>query len=49
MRMPQWAMAEGWVARLHERDSGVPYGIALAAAGLIIYPQTQLWTAVAFG
>jgi prepilin peptidase CpaA len=47
--MPRWALAEGWVARLHERDSGVPYGIALAAAGLIVYPQTQLWTAVAFG
>ncbi len=47
--MPQWALAEAWVVRLHERDSGVPYGIALAAAGLVVYPQTQLWAAVAFG
>jgi prepilin peptidase CpaA len=32
------------IARLHDRAAGVPYGIALAAAGLIEYPQTALWT-----
>jgi len=26
--------------RLHEKGAGVPYGIALAAAALMIYPQT---------
>jgi prepilin peptidase CpaA len=31
-----------WVARLHEKKGGVPYGIALAAAALIIYPDT-IW------
>jgi prepilin peptidase CpaA len=29
-----------WVMRLHNAESGVPYGIALAAAALIIYPDT---------
>lgn len=29
-----------WVARLHDRKSGVPYGIALAAGALAIYPET---------
>ena len=29
-----------WLKRLHQLDSGVPYGIALAAAALLIYPDT---------
>ncbi len=36
-----------WAERLHEAHNGVPYGIALAAAGLVIYPQTPLWAAIA--
>lgn len=34
----RWA----WVARLHEKRGGIPYGIALAAAALIVYPDT-IW------
>jgi prepilin peptidase CpaA len=34
-----------WVARLHDCKSGVPYGIALAAAGLMQYPGSGIWTA----
>ena len=34
-----------WVARLHDGKSGVPYGIALAAAGLMQYPGTGIWAA----
>jgi prepilin peptidase CpaA len=41
--LPLAALRVAWVARLHDRDSGVPYGIALAAAGLILYPETYLW------
>jgi prepilin peptidase CpaA len=37
-RLEQWA----WVARLHEKKAGVPYGIALAAAALLVYPDT-IW------
>jgi prepilin peptidase CpaA len=33
-----------WVQRLHSKDGGVPYGIALAAAALTVYPETQ-WMA----
>lgn len=36
------------VARLHDRESGVPYGIALAVAGLIEYPHTRIWAAAYF-
>lgn len=38
--LPTWAMARDWISRLHDPKSGVPYGIALAAAALIIYPNT---------
>lgn len=34
-----------WVARLHAAGTGVPYGIALAVAGLAVYPETALWQA----
>ena len=36
-----------WVERLHQKDGGVPYGIALAAAALCIYPDTPWMTAIA--
>ena len=31
-------------ARLHEPNGGVPYGIALAAAALLVYPSTVWMT-----
>ena len=31
---------QSWIMRLHEKGGGVPYGIALAAAALIVYPRT---------
>jgi len=34
-----------WLARLHDRNTGVPYGIALAGAALLIYPHTE-WMAL---
>ena len=43
--LPRFALGVGWITRLHERNAGVPYGIALAAAGLLVYPQTMLWSA----
>jgi prepilin peptidase CpaA len=43
---PLAAMLAGreWIERLHHKDSGVPYGIALAAAALCVYPETS-WMA----
>ncbi len=38
--LPQILARQPWVTRLHEPDAGIPYGIALAAAALIIYPST---------
>lgn len=34
------ALRRPWILRLHEKGAGVPYGIALAAAALLVYPQT---------
>ena len=45
MPIPLFALRYDWVARLHDEHSGVPYGIALAIAGLIIYPDTGVWSA----
>lgn len=46
---PGWAMRSDWIARLHDNRNGVPYGIALAAAGLALYPQTAVWSAAVAG
>ena len=43
--LPTSLLRQGWIARLHDKATGVPYGIALAAAGLALFPQTQFWIA----
>jgi prepilin peptidase CpaA len=40
--LPAWLSSQEWAKRLHRMDTGVPYGIALALAALLIYPDT-LW------
>jgi len=42
--LPQAFIGREWAERLHRRGAGVPYGIALAAAALWVYPQTE-WMA----
>src|SRR5271156_1917287 len=42
--LPRMFLGRLWAERLHQSDSGVPYGIVLAAAALIVYPQTE-WMA----
>jgi prepilin peptidase CpaA len=44
--LPDWLARHAWVGRLHGKDGGVPYGIALAAAALAVYPDTP-WMALA--
>lgn len=41
--MPGWVRAQSWVMRLHDKNIGVPYGVALAAAALILYPETRIY------
>jgi prepilin peptidase CpaA len=45
--LPEFALKVDWITRLHHTQTGIPYGIALAAAGLTVYPQTTIWTSVA--
>lgn len=40
MPLPKPLARQEWLQRLHQLDSGVPYGIALAVAALMIYPET---------
>jgi prepilin peptidase CpaA len=40
--LPQLLRGQCWAERLHSKDAGVPYGVALAAAALLIYPDT-IW------
>jgi len=39
--LPRMLAGQEWLQRLHRKDGGVPYGIALAAAALAVYPETQ--------
>ncbi|MBD1544757.1 A24 family peptidase [Roseibium aggregatum] len=38
--LPGPLFRQDWIARLHDRKTGIPYGIAIAAAGLQVYPST---------
>lgn len=49
MPLPLVAMRWGWVGRLHDASNGVPYGVALAAGALAVFPKSPLWMAVAAG
>ncbi|MGE3064049.1 MAG: prepilin peptidase [Hyphomicrobiaceae bacterium] len=40
MPLPRAVIGENWAHRLHKRDGGIPYGIALAAGALLVYPYT---------
>ncbi|MGA2895790.1 MAG: prepilin peptidase [Xanthobacteraceae bacterium] len=44
--LPQFLAGRDWAERLHRQGGGVPYGIALAAAALVVYPQTEWMTAL---
>jgi len=46
MPLPQAFVGRDWAERLHRSDGGVPYGIALAAAALLVYPQTEWMAAI---
>ena len=45
--LPAWLSRHVWIARLHDAKTGIPYGVALAAAGLLLYPQTEIWRVAA--
>jgi prepilin peptidase CpaA len=51
MQFRQWPLpyalaGQTWLLRLHAKESGIPYGIALAIGALMIYPETDWVKAV---
>ncbi|MBU1176467.1 MAG: prepilin peptidase [Alphaproteobacteria bacterium] len=47
--LPAALVGVGWVDRLHNANTGVPYGIALAAAGMLVYADSFVFAAFALG
>lgn len=35
-----------WAERLHKSGNGIPYGLAICAGGLLIYPKTAIFKAL---
>ena len=44
--LPYALAGQTWLLRLHAKESGIPYGIALAIGALMIYPETDWIKAV---
>ena len=47
--LPSPLAAQAWLLKLHAKESGIPYGIALAIGALMIYPETEWIKAVDLG
>lgn len=43
--LPGFLLSSPPALRLHEKGAGVPYGVALAAAALVVFPDTR-WFAI---
>jgi prepilin peptidase CpaA len=46
LRLPAMLASQRWLVRLHSPKEGIPYGIALAGAGLLVYPSTPFIAAL---
>ena len=46
MPLPAPLTGQVWAERLHRVDAGIPYGMALAAAALLVYPYTSWMTSL---
>jgi prepilin peptidase CpaA len=44
--LPYSLAGQTWLLKLHAKESGIPYGIALAIGALMIYPETEWIRAV---
>jgi prepilin peptidase CpaA len=44
MMLPAFCLNVPWITRLHARETGVPYGVAIASAALVVFPHTA-WVA----
>ena len=51
LQFRQWPLpyplaGQAWLLKLHAKESGIPYGIALAIGALTIYPETEWMKAI---
>jgi prepilin peptidase CpaA len=44
--LPYLLAKQPWLLKLHAKETGIPYGIALAIGALMIYPETEWIKAV---
>lgn len=47
--LPTFLTKYEWVARLHNKKAGIPYGVALAGAALLTLPHTDLFRLAVVG
>lgn len=47
--LPAPLAAQTWISRLHAADSGVPYGVALAAGALLVLPHSEIFRIASLG
>jgi prepilin peptidase CpaA len=40
--LPAFLARQGWIITLHEKSSGIPYGVALAAGALAVLPHAEI-------
>lgn len=45
--LPLFLARQEWAARLHDRRTGVPYGIALGVAAMMVFPKTEIFLRLA--
>ena len=46
--LPQAFTRQAWIVKLHDTRSGIPYGVALAAALFFLLPSTEIFHLAAF-
>jgi prepilin peptidase CpaA len=51
LQFRQWPLpypfaGQAWLLKLHAKETGIPYGIALAIGALMVYPETEWIKAV---
>jgi prepilin peptidase CpaA len=39
--LPYRLAGQAWLLKLHAKETGIPYGIALAIGALMVYPETE--------
>jgi prepilin peptidase CpaA len=41
--LPSVLASKAWIQRLHDKNGGIPYGVALAAGVFVVLPHTEIF------